>query len=417
MKSLQSTNGCKYWFSGYSGKIWEDNAGTYTLVYTIVPGTGEAKILGAFEYQEYIYFATESKLHRIKASLAIGAAQWTLNVEKDWQTFTIGDKSFHPFFELNLVLYIGDGYLVDQVDAGVWSAAAVDVNAPLRIKTMNGVGTQLLIGTFIDNNINKTTLYVWDTYSQSFADGNEIDEVGINAILKADNLILVQAGLSGKFYLYDPPTNTLNSYKTIPGDYSPTKWGRVNPDAVANLNGTMLLGFSNGLGNPGDQGVYAIGRYDNGSPFILTLPFPISERENLDFAVNDIEIGSILVVGFDIYVSWKHHDTYGIDKLDYSTKVEAAYIESRVFAADRMALTNFSKFSVNYYQIPTSTNVEIHTSFNYAAYVKGLTKNDVQRNTLYCEEGGEATTIQLKLKFITSGNTAPEIESAGINIT
>lgn len=416
--SLQSVNGNSYWMSADSGKIWQEKAGVWTLVHTIVAGAGESKILGCAEYQNYIYIATQYRLHRIPSDglKADGAANWTINIELNWATFDIGDLEFHPFIETNLVLYIGDGYQVAQVDAGVFSSNALDINAPLRIKTLGAVGTELLIGTYIDNNVNKTTLYIWDTYSQSFADSKQIEEVGINAILKADNLTLVQAGLAGRIYLYDQSTNSLQLYKVIPGDYSPTKWGRVNPDAVGNLQGIMLFGFSQGIGNPADQGVYAIGRNCTDYPFVLDLPYPISQRSGNEFELEDVEIGSILVVGFDIFVSWKNHSAYGVDKLDYSTKVECATLQTRVMTVTRTMAANFSTFVVAYYLLPTGTAIKIFYSKNYAAYVESVIKVDATKNTVFAEKGVSGTTLQIKLKMTTSANLAPEIESAGVTL-
>lgn len=416
--SIQSTNGCSYWGSADSGKIWQENAGTWTLVYTVSADTGESKILSMYESNNYIYIATEKHLHRIPSdsSKAIGAANWTINFEANWQTFDIGDTEFHPMLETNLVLYIGDGYQVAQVDDNVFSSNALDINAPLRIKCLGAVGTELLIGTFIDDKVNKTTLYIWDTFSESFADNKQIDEVGINAILKTDNMTLVQAGIAGRIYIYDQSTNSLQLFKVIPGDYSPTAWGRVNPDAVATLQGTMLFGFSQGLGNPADQGVYAIGRNSTDYPYILDLPYPISQRSGNDFELNNVEIGSILVAGFDVFVSWKHEFAYGIDKLDYSQKVECAVLETRVISITRSQTANFSGVSVAYYQLPDNTSVGVYFSKNYGDYTQATTKVDAVRNLITVDKGVQGTTVQLKLKPAVSGNNAPEIESAGITI-
>jgi hypothetical protein len=416
--SIQSTNGNSYWGSVDSGKIWQEASGTWTLVYTISAGAGESKILGMAEYNNYIYIATEKRLHRIPSdsSKAIGAANWTINFEANWATFDIGDLEFHPFLETNLVLYIGDGYQVAQVDAGVFSSNALDITAPLRIKCLGAVGTELLIGTFIDDNVNKTTLYIWDTFSESFADNKQIDEVGINAILKTDNMTLVQAGLGGRIYIYDQGSNSLQLYKVIPGDYNPTAWGRVNPDAVATLEGKMLFGFSQGLGNPADQGVYAIGRNSTDYPYILDLPYPISQRTGDDFELSDVEIGSILVVGFDVFVSWKHESAYGVDKLDYTQKVECAVLETRVISITRESASNYSGIVIAYYQLPSGTSVNLFLSKNYASYVQATTKVDATKNTIFAEKGVTGTTLQLKIKPVVSGNTAPEIESAGVTI-
>ena len=68
--------------------------------------------------------------------------------------------------------------------------------------------------------------------------------------------------------------------------------------------------------------------------YILDLPYPISERSGSSLVMSGIEIGGILAVGVDLYVSWKNGTTYGIDKLDYSNKMEAGYLETRLIVIE-----------------------------------------------------------------------------------
>jgi len=107
--AISATNGIRYWFSADSGKIWQDKAGTYTLVYTTTAAAGEHKCLGAFEYQGYIYWATQSRLHRIATASADGSTNWTASAVPNWKTFSVTDILFHPMVIQNQVLYIGDG--------------------------------------------------------------------------------------------------------------------------------------------------------------------------------------------------------------------------------------------------------------------------------------------------------------------
>jgi hypothetical protein len=122
------------------------------------------------------------------------------------------------------------------------------------------------------------------------------------------------------------------------------------------------------------------------------------------------------VVGFDIFVAWRNHSAYGIDKLDYTQKVECATLESRIMSVTRETASNFGGVVVAYYNIPENTAVEIYTSKNYENYIKSTTKVNATNNTIIAEKGVSGTTIQLKLKMIVSGNEAPEIESAGVKI-
>lgn len=426
---VTSTNGMVYWFSSESGKIWQrDSMGIYTLVYTIVPTSGEAKILGAFEYQGKIFFATEEYLHYIDATLALGVTQWTANVSANWQKFTNGDPDFHPMMEQNLVMYIGDGNLLAQVDVNTFSAAALDIKNPLRIKSLGKVYTDVLIGTYVSDYVTKTELIRWNTWSGSFQVSNPVNEAGINAFIQGDNIILVQAGVTGRLYYFDSNFNTLRSFKTIPGEYGPTKYGTVYPEAVANLNNIVLFGFSNGAGNPSDQGVYQVGRYSSSYPYVLDLPFPISLRdEDEDFVLSNLEIGAIAVRGFDIFVSWRydtgeivdsvHIYRTGIDKIDYTQKLNGAYFETRLLLSpNRLSLANYAGAYMAYASLPDDCAIDMFIAKNYGEYeeVEDI-RPDAMRNLVRAENLGiEATVLQMKIKVVTEGNTAPEIESGAL---
>jgi hypothetical protein len=238
-----STNGNTYHFDSLSGKVWERTSlGVWSLVYTTIPTGGDAGCSGAFEYQGTIYWATQNYLHKIVAASAIGAAQWTANAVPNWQAFDIGDPDFHPMVEQGLVLYIGDGNQLAQVDAGVFSSNALDIAVPLRMKCLGKIGTDVLIGTYVNDNVNKSQIFRWDTFSISFTTSDEIEEVGINAFIPGDNVVYVNAGLQGNIYVYNGEQLVL--FKKIPGEYSTTEYGRIHPNAAANFNGKILLGFS-----------------------------------------------------------------------------------------------------------------------------------------------------------------------------
>jgi hypothetical protein len=497
---VASSNGCTYWFSSVSGKIWErTSAGVWSLVYTMTAGAGGVAILGAYEYENYIYIATESRLHRI-SSTYMGATDWSAQMALNWATFTKTDALYHPMVEQNLILFIGDGNQIAQVDGSTFTANALDIKAPLRVKSLGKMGTDLLIGTWVSNNITKTTIYRWNTWSVSFTVSDEIDEVGINAFLEADNGVYVQAGLAGNIYIYDG--EKLELYKKITGDYLPTKQAIVNPAAVANLEGQILFGVSNVTGNPCDQGVYRIGKNSRNYPYIMDLPYPISPRLASDALVlSGVEIGAILTAGSDVFVSWQRkvtvtmtiadpgvvtytahgltngdaivftttgalptgittgtiyfarsvtadtlhlYDTsahavsggatgrvvttgtqsgvhtaatVGIDKLDYSNKLNGAFYESRVISVNRETFANFTNFVVAYASLPASTAIAIAYSKNYAAYVDTTEVVDTQRNIVSSDtDEVEATTLQMRVTITTNSNDAPEIESSAIFI-
>lgn len=494
---VNSSNGAQYWFSYTSGKIWEcTSAGVWRLVHTTTPAAGGAGCLEAAEYRGRIWWFTEDKVHYITVAKA-DDNDWTTDAVEDAETFSVTDSEFHPTVEQNLVLYIGDGNYLAQIDGTTFTANALDIKTPLRIKSLGKIGTDVLLGTYVADTVTETEIIRWNTWSVSFTTSDTIPEVGINAFLPADNFVIVQAGNQGNLYYYDG--DKLEEYLRIPGDYSPTAYGEVYPTAVGSLGGKILFGFSNGLGNPADQGVYQIARSTRNHSYVLDMPYPISERATGALVLSGVEIGGILVVGTDVFVSWQKktvvtitiatpgvvtytghsltngdaivftttgalptgltagttyfarstgvntltiYDTaahaiaggstgrvntsgtqsgvhtasnFGIDKLDYSNKLELAYFETRVMIVEREKFTTFPKFVVAYADMPANTSIAIQYEKNYAAsFAETEEVVDTDRKIVQAEESVEATTLRLKVIPTVSGNDAPTIESAGV---
>jgi len=533
---IPCSDGNSYFFSSTTGKVWKvTSTFTVSLAHTTTPDKGGAGCLGAKEYNGYIYWATEKRLHRIAVS---GLSDWATNAVEDWQEinldqaalggtgqtytlttgvnegvthrqtytpvkrgleavgvnigakgtgdwtvtvhdaannsigsktivnaslaagfnifefasviypvvgdahhihihstvadgtvvsnvttdleggnikiYTTSDPEFHPMEIQNLILFIGDRHLVHQVDNQTFSRDALDIKPPYRIKSLGVLRTNLLIGTYIADNVNKTEILIWNTLSVSFTSSDPIEEAGINAFLQADNFVLVNAGLAGNIYYYNG--ETLEQFKRVPGDYSDTKKAVVHPGSVGNLHGLMLFGFSNNTGNPANQGVYVMGKYARNYPLVLDFSFPISERSGGAFVLTGIEIGAIVVAGFDVLIAWKNGSTFGIDKIDYSNKLDGAYFESRVAIIEREMLQNFGNFLVAYESLPASTAIAIGYKMNHAgSYTATTIVNDTDRKVVEApNENPSGTTAQMKVTITANSNDAPTIESAGI---
>lgn len=416
---VPSSNGRVYHFSADSGKIWEENSGSYTLVHTTTAAAGEHKCLGAIEFEGYIIWATESRVHRILATDGEGSAEWTSNVEEDWQTFSNTDKKYHPMAIQNLNLYIGDGNYVAVWDGTTFTADALDLVDTLRITCLGKLPqtSDLLIGTYQTDDISKAEILRWNTWSVSFSSSDPIDEVGINSIIPSDNFVFVNAGKQGNIYMYDGTSMEL--YKQVVGDWSPSNTAIVHPNATASFNGQPLFGMSNVANNPCLMGVYRMGRHSRNYSFILDMPYPISERSGGDLVTSGIEIGAIAVVGQEIAVSWKNGATYGVDRLDPSNKLDGAYFETRVMRPDRMKHTMFTRFDMAYNSLPASTAITLTYDKNYAGSYTSPTSSqviDTDRKIIYLEEGIEASALQLKCTLTCNSNDSPSLEQIDIHI-
>ena len=409
--SVSCSDGNTYHFGSTNGKVFKRASnGTWTNEATVAPAAGAVGVLGAAEYQGYIYYAMQSRLGRWQ----IGTAWSTRN--DSWATFTNTDADFHPMKIVNLVLYIGDKNYVAQVDAGTFSANALDIAAPLRIKSLGKISTDLLIGTYVADNVTSTEIIRWNTWSVSFSVSDTIPEVGVNCFLDTDNNIIVNAGTKGNLYLYNG--SSLEEYKTVKGVYTGTKKAWVHPNASFNFNGMPLFGFSNVSGNPANQGVYSLARTNRNYPFILNLEYAISTGN-----LSGVDIGTITPISSDQFlVSWKDTTggtTYGIDVLDLSNKASVAYFITRVIMAARTELLNYGLVHAAYRLLPTGTSIEIRkkvnadTSFGSAITSVTDSKRMVQSTKV---DISDATRAQVKINLVATGNDAPELEMAEINV-
>jgi len=408
------STGESFWFSSTSGKIWRrSNAspGTWLLVYTTSAGAGTHGCSGALEYNGYLYWATQSRLHRISMATAHAtAANWTSNVALNWATFEVTDASWHPMVIQDLSLFIGDGNQVAQVDEdGVFDNNALDINAPSRIKTMIIFDIDILIGTYIADTVNRTEIIRWDAVSPTWNTSDPIEEVGINAFIRDDNYMYANAGRAGNIYFYDG--QNLVPFKRIPGTYSDTKNGVIHQGSVGNFKGIPIFGFSNIAGNPAKQGVYSFGSYSRDYQKVLDLSWVISQAK-----VASIEIGAIIVADFDIMVAWKDSTTYGVDVIDYTAKYASAYFETMMLFQDqRSDGKTLAEVLVPYNSLPTNTGITISYSVNGGAYVDFTEVNNTILQTIEAALSvGDIGSLQIKVAFTVSANTAPTIEGLDV---
>jgi hypothetical protein len=398
------SDGNTYLFGSSTGKIWKrTSAGAYSLSATAAPAAGTAGIMDAVEYQGYIYYTMQSRVGRV----AIGSPTNWAGRDDSWATFTKTDADFHPIFILGKVLYIGDASYLAQVDAGVFSAMALDIDTPYRIKSLGSSGTDLLIGTYI-NAYTNSILFKWNTWSETVSSVDEVPEMGINSFLKTDNFNLVSAGTRGNIYYVND--TVLENYKRLPGNWILNRVMTIHQHATENVNGLPLIGISNIAtgGSPIGGGVYSLGSYDRNYPKVLNLEYIISTGNS-----RGVEIGCIKNIGDTILVSWRDDITvtYGVDKISTTLKHVDPYLTTRIINNDRTKKKVLSGY-ISYRSYPTGTTIVVYYKNNYATDWQQVdTVKDTDRNLVILKEAfPEANTIEVKVKCIIDGNNAPELE-------
>jgi hypothetical protein len=285
-----------------------------------------------------------------------------------------------------------------------------NVVAPERIQTIKDFDIDILVGT---RDVNKGRVLRWDGVSEGWSAQDDIEEQGINAFIRDDNYMYVQAGFYGRMYFYNG--EKLDPFKRIPGDWSPTKTAKINPNASAFHLGVPVFGLSNVAGNPTLQGVYGFGSYGAGYPKTLSLDFPIPTN-----VFEGVEIGSMVADGADLYVSYKDATDVGVAKLDWANKYNGAYLETNALMGteNRSDFTNIDAVNVDYTDLPTSTGITIAYKKNYDSTfttLSGITfpklKQVKARETIT-----DIANLILKISLTTSTNSTPNVENVSIGL-
>lgn len=136
--------------------------------------------------------------------------------------------------------------------------------------------------------------------------------------------------------------------------------------------------------------------------------------------LNNVEIGSILVDGDEIFVSWYNHDasTYGVDKIDLENKLDGAYIVTKIIPVYRTAFANFTQFIVAYSSMPALCDLDMEYSTDYGVIFIPLdTTDDTDRAIISGDLSVEATQVMIKIIATVDGNDSPSFEAAGTAVS
>jgi hypothetical protein len=355
-----------------------------------------------------IYYTNENHVFAVPVN---NLTTWSSNVEYVGE-FANGDSEFHPMVVQNLELYIGDNTAIAKVDkeGDFTQKTEFNIIAPERIQTMADFDIDILIGT---RDVNKGRVLRWDGVSEGWSAQDDIEEQGINAFIRDDNFMYVQAGFYGRMYFYNG--EKLDPFKRIPGDWSPTKTAKIKPNSTAFHLGVPVFGLSNVAGNPTLQGVYGFGSYGQGYDKTLSLDFPIPTN-----AFTGVTVGAICTDGADLYVSYKDATDVGIAKLDWSTKYNNAYLETTALISpkERSEFTNISGINADYVELPANTNISLSYKKSYENDFKALNTTPLTKlKQLKARETiTDISNLIVKAQLTTSSNATPKVENLSLEI-
>lgn len=361
------------------------------------------------EVEQFVYFATSKYVFRFRTS-DIGSIEENI---VPVGTFFNGNATHHPFVKQNSNLFIGDGNVVAEVDSRGLFTAVTNFNLPLdeTVTAISRLDLDVLVGTQVGN---RGRVLRWDGISETTSAEDVIYEKGgVRAFIEDDNFVYPVIGQRGSIYYYNG--SKCEDFLTIPEVEDGQKID-VRKNAVGFYQGTPLFGLSNDTGNPVLQGVYGYGSYNTNYAKSLSLDYPMPSGE-----FSGVTIGSILVDGDDLYVSWKDGTDVGIAKIDLTTKYASAYFETINLTPpmNRHQAKTISDVMVPYYTLPASTGVTIGVDKDYSGSFTNMeVLTDSIRKFVKLKSPSVTDTVnpRLRIGLTTNGNNSPEIEDVLFNI-
>lgn len=398
-------------------KLVSPTAGTQTVTATF-PGA-ESNIL-----METIVFRDARDITTVSAGDIGGTSFITSAYTGDIEDFTVpimfalSPTTTHTYQDTKLEIYnttntFGrDSLYVTNVYPETFFTDLAEFNlvSPERIQTMADFDIDILVGT---RDVNKGRVLRWDGVSEGWSAQDDIEEQGINAFIRDDNFMYVQAGFYGRMYFYNG--EKLDPYKRIPGDWSPSKTAKINANSTAFHLGVPVFGLSNNEGNPVLQGVYGFGSYGVGYTKSLSLDYPIPTN-----AFTGVEIGAMVTDGADLYVSYKDATDVGIAKLDWSNKYNGAYLETTALMSpkERSEFSVTNSFNADYTDLPANTNISFSYKKNYDdsfTATSGINfpklKQIKARETIT-----DISNLIVKVALTTTANDTPNVENISIEL-
>ena len=305
------------------GKVYKSlNNGTTWALMTGFTAGGHGNGLAIFK--SYLIVARDAFLDVCGdgSSTGIVNANWT----NSWQAID-SDVLWHPMListNDNLLYGGADKYVFSleensgQTFAPGTSASftftqqALDLPSPQRIKCIEELGNNLMLGTWqgtaiTDNRVGN--IYPWDRSSVSFGQPIISSDFGVHAMKNVGNLLVVLTGVSGVISRCDG--SNLYPIGKIPTDLSGGKYLEFYPGAICQYKDRIFFGVGNGgtTAIP-NQGIYSLLQTGQGN--ILNLEHLISTLN--DGTLKSLKVSALLPITRDtLLAGWRDDTTYGID--------------------------------------------------------------------------------------------------------
>lgn len=373
---------------GKAGKVYRKTYGqlSWSLAYTFNTGLGAGnRIINCIEYNDYIYFFTEAKIHRLPVA-NVNDGDWTANIVLNYKNFQDNTVNYRPAIELNNNLYVADGRYLGELDsAGTWTYNRITIFSDEEIVALTYGGSFMRIyGSKVLNSYGQKTRgghkYYWGGTSAAYDERIEISEPVHCAIANGSSDFVI-AGLEPWIYIssgYD-----LEPIKKLPfvGEGERCYLGA---NCLDYFDKKLAFAFQFPFADAGaytgkkGRGVFTYGKLDAKYPVSLNFEYPCSQYENYvessetyPFGLRPY-FGAIHNSNGRLFVSWAMYSTvgdspisYGIDVLDPSLYNDSGELVSlihygRKAAADKQAM----EISASFAKLKAGEKIEIYLAKN-----------------------------------------------------
>lgn len=312
---------------GKSGKIYKKTHGQigWTLNYTLNTGLGAGnRIINAIEYNGFVYFLTEAKIHRIAIG-DVAQATWTDFIVLNYKNFNTQTSNYRPALEINNKLYIGDGSYLGELDSlGTWTYNKLAIFGDEEIVGLTYGGAMARIfGTKLLNSYGQKTRgghkYYWDTTSESY---NELVYTSepIHCVASNGGSDYMIAGMQPYLYLSDGYNFTKLKKLPFVGDIKNCYLGANFMDffeKILTFAFQFPFGDSSGYEGKEGRGLMTYGKYDDKYPDALNFEFPSSQYEQYTAGSETypagyrVYFGAVHNANGRFYVSWAMYGNIG----------------------------------------------------------------------------------------------------------
>ena len=265
-------------------------------------------------WNNYLIVARDTKLDVCGDGSGTGivAANWTL----DWQSID-SDVLWHPLYTStnDSKLYGGAGKYIFSLDEETtfdpasgatytFTAQALDLPDDYRIKCLEELGNNLMIGTWQGTavtDIRVANIFQWDRSSVSFGQPIKIDTYGVHAMKNDGNSLIVLAGVDGIIY----SCNGASAWAIgqLPQDLSGGKYLEFYPGALIKYKNKIFFGVGQGgSAVQSGMGVYSLKQTGKGN--ILNFEHTISTLN--DGSLKPLKPSALLPVSRDtLLIGWR----------------------------------------------------------------------------------------------------------------